>query len=188
MEKLGLTNATRDAEWDTDQDGIPDWFEATVGTNPSAANNNDDRDGDYFTDLEEYLNWVAVPNYRLQVGEKVTIDLKPFFASYKNPTLKASPEMDNGTGWTIDDKSQLTFWDGIGNKLTSMTVTATEGGISMTRVFHFACAGESSGIVNLKADSLAPGNAPVYNLNGLRVQQPTQKGIYIQGGKKYVVR
>ena len=188
MEKLGLTNATRDAEWDTDQDGIPDWFEATVGTNPSAANNNDDRDGDYFTDLEEYLNWIAVPNYRLQVGEKVTIDLKPFFASYKNPTLKASPEMDNGTGWTIDDKSQLTFWDGIGNKLTSMTVTATEGGISMTRVFHFACAGESSGIVNLKADSLAPGNAPVYNLNGLRVQQPTQKGIYIQGGKKYVVR
>ena len=96
--------------------------------------------------------------------------------------------MNNGTSWTIDDQGQLTFSDALGNQLTKMTVTATENGISMTRAFHFACAGQSAGIVNLKADGVAAGNAPVYNLNGLRVQQPTRKGIYIQGGKKHVVR
>lgn len=188
LAKLGMSAAQRDNNWDTDQDGIPDWFETTVGTNPSAANNNDDRDGDYFTDLEEYLNWIAVPNYRLQAGEKVTIDLKPFFAGYKEPVFETSPEMDNGTSWTVDEQGLLTFQDGIGNRLTSMTVTATEDGISMTRAFHFACTGESAGIVNLKADGMTTANAPIYNLNGLRVQQPAQKGLYIQGGRKFVVR
>ncbi|MEI6077722.1 MAG: LamG-like jellyroll fold domain-containing protein, partial [Verrucomicrobiota bacterium] len=44
---------------DTDQDGIPDFWEITFGTNPYLHSNNNDRDGDGYTDLEEYNNWLA---------------------------------------------------------------------------------------------------------------------------------
>jgi hypothetical protein len=47
------------ANWDTDQDGMPDNWEIEHGLNPYVANNNDDFDNDGYTDLEEYLNDVA---------------------------------------------------------------------------------------------------------------------------------
>lgn len=108
LERLGIAEAQRDAHWDTDQDGIPDWFENTVGTNPAAANNNADRDGDYYTDLEEYLNWMAVPHFFLQSGKQMVIDLQPYFAGYKSPSYTLEPQMDNGSSWVLsDDGRQL---------------------------------------------------------------------------------
>ncbi|MDZ4658813.1 MAG: hypothetical protein SH868_14655 [Bythopirellula sp.] len=47
---------TRSANWDTDQDGMPDSWEQFHGLNPSVANNNADFDADGYSDLEEYLN------------------------------------------------------------------------------------------------------------------------------------
>jgi pectate lyase len=41
---------------DSDGDGIPDDFEIAMGSNPNIANNNDDLDGDGYTNLEEYIN------------------------------------------------------------------------------------------------------------------------------------
>jgi len=49
----------RPANFDTDQDGMPDWWEASLGLNPDVANNNGDFDSDGYTDLEEYLNELA---------------------------------------------------------------------------------------------------------------------------------
>jgi len=46
---------TRPAGWDTDGDGMPDAWEATLGLDPTVANNNGDFDTDGYTDLEEYL-------------------------------------------------------------------------------------------------------------------------------------
>jgi hypothetical protein len=46
----------RPANWDTDHDGIPDEWETTHGLNPNDARDGiADRDGDGFTNLEEYL-------------------------------------------------------------------------------------------------------------------------------------
>jgi hypothetical protein len=50
---------TRAAGFDTDNDGMPNAWEAARGTNPSAANNNADFDNDGYTDLEEYINELA---------------------------------------------------------------------------------------------------------------------------------
>ncbi len=44
---------------DTDRDGMPDWWERVHGLDPEVAGNNADRNGDGYTDLEEYLNWLA---------------------------------------------------------------------------------------------------------------------------------
>jgi len=41
---------------DRDQDGMPDEWEVAHGFNPAKADNNADRDGDGYTNLEEFLN------------------------------------------------------------------------------------------------------------------------------------
>src|SRR4029077_8023519 len=46
----------RGAHSDTDADGMPNAWEATVGLNPNLADNNGDYDADGYTNLEEYLN------------------------------------------------------------------------------------------------------------------------------------
>jgi hypothetical protein len=46
----------RPADWDTDHDGMPDAWEKRAGLNPkNAADTNADRNGDGYTNLEEYL-------------------------------------------------------------------------------------------------------------------------------------
>ena len=42
----------RAADWDTDQDGMPDWWEQMIGSNANVANQNDDPNGDGWTLLE----------------------------------------------------------------------------------------------------------------------------------------
>jgi hypothetical protein len=56
---LNTPTTYRPANFDTDQDGMPDGWELSLGLNPLAANNNADFDTDGYTDLEEYLNELA---------------------------------------------------------------------------------------------------------------------------------
>lgn len=44
---------------DTDRDGMPDQWERHNGFDPNAPDNNGDKDGDGYTNLEEYLHWLA---------------------------------------------------------------------------------------------------------------------------------
>ena len=51
---------TRDVPVDSDHDGMPDDWERRHGLNPNdPTDGNADRDGDGYTNLEEYLNWLA---------------------------------------------------------------------------------------------------------------------------------
>ncbi|MCB1094711.1 MAG: T9SS C-terminal target domain-containing protein [Verrucomicrobiae bacterium] len=53
----------RPADWDTDADGMPDKWENEKGLSPNdAADGAQDPDGDGFTNLEDYLNWLATGN------------------------------------------------------------------------------------------------------------------------------
>ena len=54
-----LTVNTRDAYFDTDSDGMSDTWESANGTDPDTADNNEDLDGDGWTNLEEYLHYMA---------------------------------------------------------------------------------------------------------------------------------
>ncbi|MBE2216115.1 MAG: autotransporter-associated beta strand repeat-containing protein [Opitutaceae bacterium] len=45
---------------DTDGDGMPDWWEAAAGTDAAVADNNGDLDGDGYSNLENYINALAV--------------------------------------------------------------------------------------------------------------------------------
>ena len=140
---LGMVEATRPTGWDADQDGIPAWFEGAMGWSDAAPNNNDDSDGDYYTDLEEYLNWVAVPHFYNMANDGTvsgvsagTIDLSTYFAGYTSPTYYVVS--DGGATTSISNNGVLTYnFPANASKLATIQVKAEQDGISLTRSFNF---------------------------------------------------
>jgi hypothetical protein len=183
LEKLGIVNATRANDWDSDADGIPNWFEELTGTNASVANNNDDRDGDFYTDLEEYLNWIAVPNFIVEGSQEIT--LKNYFAGYVSPTYEVTSaagvvaQVQNGKLNVTPSETAA--------KLFSVVVKATEGSISLEREFHFAYNNGTSGIQTITKKDIQ-GRELFYDLFGRKISKPVKGGVYIQNGKKIIVK
>lgn len=57
----------RPLDFDSDLDGLPDWWENLYGTDPHSiagdfTESNSDPDGDGYTLLEDYLEWMARPH------------------------------------------------------------------------------------------------------------------------------
>lgn len=134
---LGIVSETRDADWDTDGDGIPDWFETAKGWATGGMNNNhiDGSSTDWYTDLEIYLNWMACPHFiDLELGAETEIDLATYFAGYTNPSYTIVSQ-DNGIGASISNKKLIVTPTASG--LFSVQVKATESSISLTRTLNF---------------------------------------------------
>jgi hypothetical protein len=55
----GAAPYNRPANWDTDGDGMPDWWEIEHGLNSNVPDNNGDYDHSGFNNLEKYLNEIA---------------------------------------------------------------------------------------------------------------------------------
>jgi hypothetical protein len=86
-EDYGTT--TRPAGWDTDHDGLPDWWETIKGLNPNSpvgnfSDSNGDPDGDEYTNLEDYLNWLAAPHTDCTAGAFVDVDLTALTRGFTN--------------------------------------------------------------------------------------------------------
>jgi hypothetical protein len=82
---------TRRTDWDTDHDGLPTWWEQIKGLNPNSApgdfsDSNGDPDGDEYTNLEDYLNWLAVPHFDCTNGTPLDVDLGRFTRGFTNNT------------------------------------------------------------------------------------------------------
>jgi hypothetical protein len=74
---------------DTDHDGLPDWWERIKGlnTNSSAgdfSDSNGDPDGDGYTHLEDYLNWLAKPHHDCTNGTTLNVELTPYTRGFTN--------------------------------------------------------------------------------------------------------
>jgi hypothetical protein len=129
-------NESREAGWDTDGDGLPDWWESAAGTNPSSESgdfteSNTDFEGDGYTELEEYLAFMAAPHFITAPGEGVSLDLGKFFAGFTSSPTYTSPDAENGTVAIANET--LTFTPtGCGHARFSVKVSDGEGA-SMTR-------------------------------------------------------
>ena len=125
----------RAADFDTDGDGLPDWWEEMHGTNPKSAagdfsDSNADPDKDGYTNLEEYLDWMSVPHYYADNNEEITIDAAPLFAGFEQPTFTVE-----GDKTVVIEGSRLTMEStGLAEGIFYYNVTATDAsGSSMTR-------------------------------------------------------
>ncbi|MDE6555712.1 MAG: hypothetical protein K2K55_01970 [Duncaniella sp.] len=179
---LDIVEESRPDGWDTDADGIPDWFEYLVSTDPMTPNNNDDRDSDSFTDLEEYLDWISVPNFH--IDGSITVDLAPLFAGYRAPVYRVEGVPAKVTKELRGSQLTLTPAADAG-ALFSVRVTAEEEGVSLTRRINFAFEAGTSVV----AHEVEPEETdqPIFDLLGRRVLRPTP-GIYVSKGRKIVVR
>ena len=79
----------RAEDWDTDLDGMPDWYERIIGSDANTANQNDDPDGDGWTLLEDYLELMAHPYIVIGPNSQGSMDLKPYFIGFYGQNGKA---------------------------------------------------------------------------------------------------
>ena len=186
----------RAADFDTDQDGMPDWWEEMIGSNPSVPNQNDDPDGDGWTLLEDYLEFMAHPYILVNPNETANLDVKPLFAGFygQNGNYdKATPTYGVATESTLFtpsvNGSVVTAQANAMAGADYIKVTVNDGETQWTQLVGVAVKGKTTGISSVCYDSVATNRTPIYyDLQGRKVEQPTQKGIYVQNGKKIVVR
>jgi hypothetical protein len=180
--------------YDTDQDGMPDWWEYCVGSNASEANQNDDPDGDGWTLLEDYLEFMAHPYLMMEPNGQGTIDLKPYFAGFFGqngtiitPTFTCDTQTDNGVSIGIDGTSMLVTVAGFTSPtVLSYPITVSDGKTSFTQRFGVAIISGTTGISEVRG-KMEEVKGEIYNLQGQRLTQP-QKGLNIVNGKKVIIK
>ena len=184
---------TRANDWDTDQDGMPDWWEELIGSNPSVANQNDDPNNDGWTLLEDYLDFMAHPYLLVNQGATGTLDVKPYFAGFygqNNNYDKVTPTYSVATESSLFtptiNGAELKAVAGQHAGYGYINVTVNDGDTQWTQRFGVAVVGQATGISTLSSEKAADKNAPYYDLQGRRITKPT-KGIYIQNGRKHII-
>ena len=182
----------RAADFDTDQDGMPDWWELCTGSNPSVANQNDDPDGDGWTQLEDYLEFMAHPYLMIEPNGQGTIDLKPYFAGFfgqngnsVTPTFTCDTQTDNGVSISITGTSMLvTVADFTSPTVLSYPITVCDGETTFTQRFGVAITGTTTGIYEVR-NKRSDERGEFYDLQGRKVTNPS-KGVYIHNGRMVV--
>ena len=185
----------RAADWDTDQDGMPDWWEQCTGSNPSEANQNDDPDGDGWTLLEDYLEFMAHPYVVIAPNGVGSIDLRQHFVGFygqngNNVTPTYSLD-DTVTDFYVASISGSTLTIRSINFDTPcvghFNVTVNDGETTFTQRFGVAVTdtADSTGIAQPLSLDVQHSTSTIYNLAGQRLNQP-QKGINIINSKKYI--
>src|SRR6185312_10359209 len=82
---------------DVDRDGIPDFWEITLNESATNFSANLDRDGDGYTDLEEYMNWLGAPHALTVHDTQTNVDLYTVSGNTGNLLFGVA----NGTNGTV---------------------------------------------------------------------------------------
>lgn len=180
-EEIG--SETREADYDSDADGMPNWWEKLHGLDPQVADNNSDANGDGYTALEEYLNWMAEPHYFIQPGASLSIPLSPLFAGYSQAALySASADKDNYQA--LINGAVLTVKAAQREETTTIEVTCEEGSHHYTRHINICVSGTGTSITHPTASGQTEHRAAQYTLGGTPVKAPRKGSLIITKGKK----
>ncbi|UKM63812.1 T9SS type A sorting domain-containing protein [Flavobacteriaceae bacterium GSB9] len=130
---------TRPADWDSDSDGLPNWYETIIGTNLNSpvgdfsdANNDGDLDG--YTNLDDYLQWMSLPHYNSVSGETINIDLHELSRGFES---SPSYEVSNVVNGSINLNGNILEFTPNAEGLASFDFTVTDSeNDSMTRTVN----------------------------------------------------
>lgn len=114
---------------DWDQDGMPDYWEQSItGLNPTSADNNGDINGNGYTNLEEYLNWLAAPHADVQKQVPLDLDLRKWNAHFSTGSVYNVFDASGGTAALLADGYTARFTpDPDYTGLASFKFTLTDG-------------------------------------------------------------
>ncbi|QLC65391.1 T9SS type A sorting domain-containing protein [Flavobacterium sp. LPB0248] len=128
----------RDSNWDSDQDGLPNWWENIIGTNVNSAigdfsDANADPDLDGYTNLDKYLQWMSLPHYESPNGNKIDINIQKLSRGFTNGVSYTISNVINGNA-TLN--TNVVAFTPASNGLCSFefTVTDSEGGTMKRKV------------------------------------------------------
>jgi len=148
----------RDANWDTDQDGLPNWWENIIGTNINSANGdfsdaNADADLDGYTNLDQYLQWMSLPHYDSPTGTKINIDIQKLSRGFTTGISYNVSNFVNGNALLVSNIVEFTP-SAAGLCSFNFTVTDSEGGTMTRKVNILSGSGNLSvNQVNKEADN-----------------------------------
>ncbi|MGE6353450.1 pectate lyase family protein [Flavobacterium sp. NPDC079362] len=131
---------TRPADFDTDHDGLPNWWEKAFGLNENSkagdfSDANSDTDKDGFTQLENYLDWLATPHYFINSGGKVAFSVQDYFKGYEKKPVYTFSEVKNGKVTLKGKEVQFTATN---KGFASFIISVKDAdGDSMSRVINF---------------------------------------------------
>ncbi|MBO5824560.1 MAG: T9SS C-terminal target domain-containing protein, partial [Prevotella sp.] len=186
---------SRATDFDTDQDGMPDWYEKLAGTNPAAADNNNDPDMNGWTALEDYLEFMAHPYIIVSPSTQTTFDAAPWFRGFK----KTSPEYSIATGsdlFTASVSGSVINVNTNGNGgigIITMKVKDNAGTTHEKRL-SVAVIGETTGINNVwSEENIDVAKREFFTLDGKQATTFRQNDIYImkvtdKNGKVYTMK
>jgi hypothetical protein len=131
-------NEVRPSGYDSDNDGLPDWWEKYVSqTNAFSASGdfsdaNADPDKDGFTQLDNFLDWMGNPHYYI-TDKAYEINLQSLTKAYTDHPVYTLVETENGNV-TVQSNGIAKIIPAEPLRLTSFIFTVTDGeGSSMTR-------------------------------------------------------
>jgi len=93
---------------DRDQDGMPDDWEQATGSDPEVSDHNGDVNGNGYTNLEDYLNWLGAPHGLTPMNQAVDLDLTVFTMGFGGPEYLVLPAT-HGTVSILDDGRTARF-------------------------------------------------------------------------------
>ncbi|MBE8723845.1 T9SS C-terminal target domain-containing protein [Flavobacterium sp. KB82] len=129
---------TRDTNWDSDQDGLPNWWENIIGTNINSAtgdfsDSNADTNNDGYTNLDAYLQWLSLPHYESPNGTKIDIDIQKLSRGFTNGVSYTVSNVVNGNAVLNGNIVAFTpTANGLGS--FEFTVTDSEGGTMKRKI------------------------------------------------------
>ena len=177
----------RAEDWDSDEDGMPNWFERLISSDANTANQNDDPNGDGWTLLEDYLEFMAHPYLVIEPNSQGNMDLKPYFAGFYGqngkvvtPTYTVDAIDKNLFTATVDG-SVLNVAASNQGGVGYVSVTVNDGETTFTQRFGVAVTGEPTAIQKPLADidQIEAVKREFFTPNGRQVTTLKAHGVYV---------